>query len=305
MEVLLIICFIFLAVYLFWPYLLGIIGIVAVVVIITLVIQHSESKHTEEIEISMEDVDGLDGHKFEYFVASVLSKNGFSNVQVTKASGDYGVDITATKDRVRWAFQCKCYQSTLGLKPIQEVYAGAKKYNASRAAVVTNSHFSKNAKILAQELGVELWDRRILGEMVLKDKKIVEQPKIEPAKICSSVTQNQKEEPAKVEIKTKIEEKVKDFDMATIIGAGKYVFGEDVPVGKFDLKVVSGSGMLMIQTSEADGEDEVEEKWQNMGIGKKGFAETYRGLSLPAGWYFAIDGDLKVEISKTKMLEIE
>lgn len=305
MEAILTICFILIIMVVFWPYLLGIIGIVAVILIILFVLQRRAAKRAEEIELGMEDVDGMDGHKFEHFVASVLSKNGFSNVKVTKASGDYGVDITATKDKLRWAFQCKCYQSTLGLKPVQEVYAGAKKYNASKAVVVTNSHFSKNAKTLAQELGVALWDRDILGEMMLRNKKKAEQPKIEPVNTYTSITQKSKAKPVVIAQPPKNLEKVKDSEMATIIGAGKYVFGEDVPIGKFDLKVVSGSGMLMIQTAQSDGEDEVEEKWQNMGIGIKGSSETYRGLSLPSGWYFSIDGDLKVEISRTKMLEID
>ena len=42
-----------------------------------------------------------------------------------------------------------------------------------------------------------------------------------------------------------------------------------------------------------------------MGVGEKDFAETYNGLTLPKGWFFAIDGDLKCKITKSKILEIE
>ena len=49
----------------------------------------------------------MDGHEFEYFCADLLRKNGFSNVIVTPASNDYGVDITAIKDGKRYAIQCK------------------------------------------------------------------------------------------------------------------------------------------------------------------------------------------------------
>jgi len=97
-------------------------------------------------------------------------------------------------------------------------------------------------------------------------------------------------------------EKKEVKNMATIIGAGKYVFGENIPIGQYDLKAVSGKGTLKIQIGEGD---DFDDKWQNMGYNVKGFAETYSGLTLPKGWFFAIDGDLKCEITKSKMLEIE
>ena len=40
----------------------------------------------------------MDGHDFEYFCADLLSRRGFSEVEVTKGSGDYGIDILAEKD---------------------------------------------------------------------------------------------------------------------------------------------------------------------------------------------------------------
>ena len=42
--------------------------------------------------------DEMEGHDFEYFCAELLQKHGFLDVQVTKGSGDYGIDILAEKD---------------------------------------------------------------------------------------------------------------------------------------------------------------------------------------------------------------
>lgn len=125
-----------------------------------------ERAREEKLHRSFAEIDQLDGRAFEHFVAGLLRKNGYSNVQVTKASGDYGVDIVADKDGVRWAFQCKRYNGSLGLKPTQEVFAGAKKYDAARAVVVTNSHFTKNAVELGRSLGVTLWDRQTLSQLI-------------------------------------------------------------------------------------------------------------------------------------------
>ena len=49
----------------------------------------------------------MDGREFEEWCADLLISNGFINVKGTPASGDQGVDITAQKDDVKYAFQCK------------------------------------------------------------------------------------------------------------------------------------------------------------------------------------------------------
>lgn len=276
------------------------VGIACVVRYITLTVKKPK---LEEIAADFDEVNRMDGHEFEYFTASVLRNNGFSNVVVTKASGDYGVDITASKDKTRWAFQCKCYQSTLGLKPIQEVYAGAKKYNASKAVVVTNSYFSKNAKALADELGVELWDRDVLGEMMIKNKRTAEQSKAKSANTDTPVVKKSAKQSAKIAQPINCK-KVEGFEMATKIGAGKYIFGEDIPMGRYNLKAISGSGQLKIQSGVAKPDEEVPFDWMDFGV-EEYCAKTYNGLSLPEGWWFALDDSIVAEISKAKMLQID
>lgn len=256
-----------------------------------------------EIERSFDDVDRMDGYRFEQFVADVLRVNDFRDVTVTKASGDYGVDITASKEKQSYAFQCKCYQSTLGLKPIQEVYSGAKKYGADRAVVVTNSYFSKNAKVLALDLSVQLWDRDVLAEMIWKKKRREETGAVPAAEVLKTETDAGFKRPERDE---KENDRMETVGMATRIGAGKYVFGEDLPVGKYDLNAVFGSGSLHIQKSDQKDDDgEYPEKYIYLSEDPKRGASGYRGLSLPGGWYFSLDSNVVVEITKSKMLEIE
>lgn len=308
----------------------------------------------------MEEIDVMDGHDFEYYTAEMLKYDGFKSVEVTKGSGDFGVDVTAYKDGHKWAFQCKRYSKNLGLKPIQEVYAGAKRYNADKAVVFTNVYFTPNAQSLANTLHVELWGRDKLADMIWRRKQEEEAKKafkesvkqgnrkkekrkepsqtemdapketvitkepikedahhIEPTKPEETVAPKQENVEPAVKQEPKMEselmqmlypvspqesEKKEVKNMATIIGAGKYVFDENIPMGQYDLKAVSGKGTLKIQIGEGD---DFDDKWQNMGYNVKGFAETYSGLTLPKGWFFAIDGDLKCEITKSKMLEIE
>lgn len=115
---------------------------------------------------AVSEVDGMDGHEFEYFCADLLRKDGFSEVSVTKGSGDQGVDILATKGGIRYAIQCKNYASALGNTPVQEVNAGKTFYNCHVGVVMTNSTFTAGAKTLAQATGVLLWDRAVLQKLM-------------------------------------------------------------------------------------------------------------------------------------------
>ena len=95
----------------------------------------------------------------------MLKRNGFSRVNVTVASGDYGIDITACQGATSYAIQCKRYGKSVGVKAIQEVYSGMQHYGCTSAIVATNSVFTANAKTLANEFGVILWD----GSTICRD----------------------------------------------------------------------------------------------------------------------------------------
>ena len=69
-------------------------------------------------------MDEMEGHDFEYYCADLLRYNGYEDVEVTKGSGDFGVDILMSKGEVTYAVQCKCYDKPIGVKAVQEVYAG-------------------------------------------------------------------------------------------------------------------------------------------------------------------------------------
>ena len=111
-------------------------------------------------------IDRMSGLEFEQYTAQLLRKLGYTNVSVTKASGDQGVDVLATKGGKQYAIQCKNYKSQLDNTPVQEVYAGMRFYRCDHSAVITNSTFTQGAKQLARATGVELWDRATLAKMI-------------------------------------------------------------------------------------------------------------------------------------------
>lgn len=111
-------------------------------------------------------VDSMSGYDFEQWCARLLRRMSFSSVEVTKASGDQGVDVLAEKGGVRYAIQCKCYSSDIGNHSVQEVHAGKSMYNCHVGVVMTNRYFTPAAKELARITGTLLWDRDALLEML-------------------------------------------------------------------------------------------------------------------------------------------
>lgn len=103
-------------------------------------------------------VDGMDGLEFERYVVELLRRNGFHDVRLTEQY-DYGVDIIAEKNGVRWGVQAKRYSSPVGADAIRQVVTGLRIYNCDRAMVITNSTYSEFAKKLAAGNDCVLIDR--------------------------------------------------------------------------------------------------------------------------------------------------
>lgn len=111
-------------------------------------------------------IDEMEGHDFEYFCAELLEKRGFLEVEVTRGSGDYGVDILAEKEGVTYAIQCKRYTAPVGVEAVQQVYAGRDYYDRMVGAVMTNQYFTASAVEAAKRLKILLWDRGYLDSML-------------------------------------------------------------------------------------------------------------------------------------------
>ena len=112
------------------------------------------------------DIDLMDGHTFEHYCAELLRRRGFQDVEVTKGSGDYGIDILAEKEGITFAIQCKCYSAPVGVKAVQEAYAGRDYYDRMVGVVLTNQYFTQPAVEAAKKLKILLWDRGYLESMI-------------------------------------------------------------------------------------------------------------------------------------------
>ncbi len=80
------------------------------------------------------------------YLRSLLRQSGFTNVEVTQASGTYAIDILAEKEGVTYAIQYKCYSNNVGNHAVQETHSGAAYYGRIVPVVMTNRHFTRVAK---------------------------------------------------------------------------------------------------------------------------------------------------------------
>ncbi len=119
--------------------------------------------------------DDMEGAEFESYCAELLEAKGFENVETTPASHDYGIDIIADRDGISYAIQCKCYSDNIGIRAIQEAYAGKDYYDSMVAVVMTNQYFTKSAVEFAKKLNVILWDgdqvMKFIHEVAIPEKK--------------------------------------------------------------------------------------------------------------------------------------
>ncbi len=110
--------------------------------------------------------DDMEGREFEHFCADLLRRRGFREVVVTKGSGDFGIDILAERDGISYGIQCKNYHSPIGVKAVQEVYAGRDYYDCMVGVVMSNQYFTGPAVEAAKKLKIVLWDRGYIEEMM-------------------------------------------------------------------------------------------------------------------------------------------
>ncbi len=129
---------------------------------------------------------------FERLCQLVLSKRGFTRVEVTGRTGDGGIDgvgvLRLNLISFHVVFQCKRYEKAVGTPHIRE-FRGAMTGRADKGLILTTSHFSVAAQREAVRDGVPTIDLIDGSELcqLLKDLKLgvrtelVERVTVEPA----------------------------------------------------------------------------------------------------------------------------
>lgn len=114
------------------------------------------------------DIAAMSGRDFEKYLVFLLSHQGFTAIEATQISGDFGADILAYKDGKKYAIQAKRYTKPVGVTALYECFGGQKYYHCDECIIITNSYFTLTAKELAEKSSTQLIDRDTLARWVYK-----------------------------------------------------------------------------------------------------------------------------------------
>ena len=114
-----------------------------------------------------DEMKNLSSRNFEELIAEIWKKFGY-NVELTKKTRDGGRDIVAIGGKVtaeKFLIECKkpVCASTVGVRPVRELYGVKMSEGATKAILATTAHFSKDAGLLFDKHKWELEGRDLEG----------------------------------------------------------------------------------------------------------------------------------------------
>ena len=111
------------------------------------------------------EIDAMDGSTFELSVVDLLQVLGYEDVE--RIGGfDEGADILATDEGERIAVQAKRHSTPVGISAVRRLIEGMKRCGCTKGLLITNSFFTEQAIELAEVCRIELWDRKVLSDLV-------------------------------------------------------------------------------------------------------------------------------------------
>ncbi|WP_202081120.1 restriction endonuclease [Caldalkalibacillus salinus] len=153
--------------------------IILVIIFIYLFAKREERRNKKRYtfnpyKLNIKRLDQLDGRQFELYLYVLLNELGYSDVNLTAESRDFGADLIFTDSKgVRNVIQAKrqAPDNLVGISAIQEIYTSMKYYQAKKAIVLTTSTFTKTSEKLAAVNGVLLINRNDLHTLIEELKK--------------------------------------------------------------------------------------------------------------------------------------
>jgi HJR/Mrr/RecB family endonuclease len=146
-------------------------GIVAAAVWLERRVSGPKTPTARELARRFEVVRAMSGPQFEVFVADLFRAMGHG-VTMLGGAGDQCVDIVVSYHGERVAVQCKDYRRAVGIRPVQEIFAGARHHGCQQAWVVAPAGYTRGAHELASSTGVSLYDASSIGQSIRQVDKL-------------------------------------------------------------------------------------------------------------------------------------
>lgn len=96
--------------------------------------------------------------QFEELVCEHYRKQGYKT-EITPLSGDYGIDVFATKGKEKLAIQAKMYGSStrkINRQCVMELHGAKDYFDCTKAVIVTDGTFLPDAIQVAEKLNIEI-----------------------------------------------------------------------------------------------------------------------------------------------------
>lgn len=134
-----------------------------------------ETFNTQKRSELRSQLSSMNPYRFEQLVRDLLEAMGYEDVTVTKASGDYGVDVVATVQfgitTITEVVQVKRHQNTIQRPILDQLRGALPYYKALRGTIITLGTFSSgciNAALFAGAAPIGLIDGDKLLDLLLK-----------------------------------------------------------------------------------------------------------------------------------------
>lgn len=122
--------------------------------------------HLEDVtQIGLYEIDRMTKKDFQHFCRQLLKKVGYQ-VQRPRKAREW-IAFILEEDGVRKAVMVRQYAGIVGVRPVERAAGGAARNDCAGAIVLTNREFTPEARQRASQLGVELWDRDKLADLLI------------------------------------------------------------------------------------------------------------------------------------------
>lgn len=128
-------------------------------------------------ELLREQLSNMNPYHFEHLVKDLLETMDYQDVEVTKASGDRGVDVVATAQfgitTVKEVVQVKRHQGNIGRPVLDQLRGVLPLHGAIRGTLITLGRFSKGCKDVAVHQGaapISLIDGDKLIDLLIENR---------------------------------------------------------------------------------------------------------------------------------------
>lgn len=222
--------------------------LILIILFISFVLVPQMQTGQRKLDYDISKVDNMTGVEFEAFCKSLLMQLGFNCISETPVTGDFGIDLVASLDGEKYGIQCKRYKENVGVKAISETVGGLKHWNCQRGMVITNSRFTKNATVLAQDNQVMLCDREWLIAQIQKvNRANRKKPKnVSVEKLKNISVEKPQTIPALAYSQISNWNDLMAGKITAIIPPGRYMIGTDIPCGKYNIIAHSGNGHISL-----------------------------------------------------------